>query len=71
MPINAPTTPGVYYLNTAEDFGQLEYMHTHEGRFPQADNEIALPLPLAQQMGKQIGDRVMLLNNIIIGGWTP
>ena len=43
---------------TSGDYSQMEYMRTHEGRFPKYDNEIAIPKLLADRIGKKIGDSI-------------
>jgi ABC-type antimicrobial peptide transport system permease subunit len=42
----------------SNDFDALETTHTHDGRFPRYDNEIAIPRFFAAQLGKEIGDGV-------------
>ena len=42
----------------SDDYTQMEIMHTHQGRFPKYDNEIAIPKVFAIQLGKEIGDSV-------------
>lgn len=44
----------------SSDFSLLETMSTYEGRFPQWDNEIAMPELLADSIGKTIGDSVQV-----------
>ncbi len=47
----------------SNDYGQLENMRAHDGRFPQYDNEIAMPKLLADRLGKGIGDSVSVKAN--------
>lgn len=44
----------------SNDFDAMETTRAHDGRFPKYDNEIAIPKLLAAQLGKQIGDSVMV-----------
>lgn len=42
----------------ANDYSRMESMTTFAGRFPEWDNEIAMPEMLAKSFGKEIGDTV-------------
>jgi Beta-lactamase class C and other penicillin binding proteins len=44
----------------SNDFGQMEDIFAHDGRFPAYDNEVAIPKIFADRLGKQIGDTIVV-----------
>ena len=42
------------------NYGQMELMSAHDGRFPKFGNEVAIPKIMADRLGKKIGDSVKI-----------
>ena len=47
----------------SNDFGRMENVGIHEGRFPRYDNEVAIPKLLANRLGKTLGETVNVKAN--------
>jgi putative ABC transport system permease protein len=44
----------------SDDFSKMESIATHDGRFPEFDNEVAITKLFSNEIGKEIGDSVII-----------